>query len=66
MAQDGRSVAWVGHAPDVSELTAALIGDEETMLRFAKGGIAAVRADSPADFPVGELQWLVTAKVLGV
>jgi phosphohistidine phosphatase SixA len=66
MAQEGRSVCWVGHAPDVSELTAALIGDEETMLRFAKGGIAAVRADSPADFPVGELQWLVTAKVLGV
>jgi phosphohistidine phosphatase len=63
---DGKSVCWVGHAPDVSLLTAALIGSEETFIRFAKGAVAAIRSDSPADSPVGELQWLVTAKILGI
>jgi len=65
-AGDCAAVAWVGHAPDVSFLTAELIGERGAAIRFAKGTVAAI------DFPGlprradGELRWLVTAKVLGV
>ncbi len=65
-AADGcEQVAWVGHAPDVGHLTAALIGKPPGWIRFAKGAVAAVRfPGQPAPYE-GELRWLVTAKVLG-
>jgi phosphohistidine phosphatase SixA len=53
------------HAPDVGRLAAALIGQPEGQIRFAKGAVAAIRFDGPAIAGNGELQWLVTAKVLG-
>jgi phosphohistidine phosphatase len=59
-------IAWVGHSPDVDRMCAALIGDGQAVIRFAKGGAAAVRFDSPPKPRGGELQWLVTAKLLGV
>ena len=65
-AQRHDEIAWVGHAPDVSHLTAALMGEGDCQIRFAKGAIAALRFDGSAAFGAGELQWLVTAKVLGV
>ena len=58
-------VAWVGHAPSVGRLTAALIGDSPTGIRFAKGAVAAVRFDDMPAAAEGELRWLVTAKLLG-
>ena len=58
-------IAWVGHAPDVSRLAAALIGEGEGLIRFAKGAVAAIRFDGPPALGGGELQWLVTAKLLG-
>lgn len=58
-------LAWVGHAPDVGRLTAALIGDAKGWIRFAKGAVAAVRFPARAAPGEGELRWLVTAKVLG-
>jgi len=64
-AGDIEEVAWVGHAPDVGFLVAALIGDEESSIRFAKGAIAAIRFPGPPGIGEGELHWLVTAKVLG-
>lgn len=60
------SVAWVGHAPDVSLLTAALIGDGDALIRFAKGSVASLRIDGPVGPGCGELQWHATAKLLGV
>jgi phosphohistidine phosphatase len=60
-----QQIAWVGHAPDVDRLTAALIGDGEGLIHFAKGGIAAIRFDGLPALGGGELRWLVTAKVLG-
>jgi phosphohistidine phosphatase len=58
-------VAWVGHAPDVGQLTAEMIGWSGGWIRFAKGTVAAIRfAGSPHSGP-GELRWVVTAKVLG-
>ena len=58
-------IAWVGHAPDVGRLASALIGQPEGQIRFAKGAVAAIRFDGPPTAAGGELQWLVTAKLLG-
>ncbi len=59
-------ICWVGHAPDVGNMTAALVGDQHANIRFAKGTIAAVRFDSNIDYGTGELYWLTTAKSLGL
>jgi phosphohistidine phosphatase len=59
-------IAWVGHAPDVSRLTAALIDDGDSLIRFTKGAVAAIRFNDPPALASGELQWLATAKLLGV
>jgi phosphohistidine phosphatase len=64
-AREHDPIAWVGHAPDVSLLAAALIGDGEATLRFAKGAVAAIRFDGPIEPGQGELRWLTTAKLLG-
>lgn len=58
-------IAWVGHAPDVGQLTAALIGNGHGWIRFAKGAVAAIRFPGPPRPSEAELRWLVTAKVLG-
>jgi phosphohistidine phosphatase SixA len=63
--QEEQPVAWVGHAPDVGMLAAALIGDGSASLRFAKGGVCAIDFDSEMAAGRGELQWLATAKLLG-
>ncbi|HEV2971007.1 MAG TPA: phosphohistidine phosphatase SixA [Pirellulales bacterium] len=64
--QTDEAIAWVGHAPDVSELTAALVGDCTATIRFAKGAVAAIEFDREIAQGKGELNWLVTAKILGV
>ena len=58
-------VAWVGHAPDVGHLAAALIGDAAAWIRLAKGAVAAIRFEGAPEPGEGELRWLVTAKLLG-
>jgi phosphohistidine phosphatase len=65
-AQPDADVCWVGHSPDVEELAAALIGDGDACLRFAKGAVAAIGFGDQALAGVGELYWLITAKSLGV
>lgn len=60
------SVCWVGHAPDVGWLTAALLGGSSANIRFAKGTVAAVRMHEHVALGYGELMWLTTAKVLGL
>lgn len=64
--QQAESVAWVGHAPDVSWLAASLISEGDAMIRFAKGAVAAIRVEGPLGAGCGELQWHATAKLLGV
>ena len=59
-----RQVAWVGHVPDVGAMTGALIANSHASIRFAKGAIAAVEFDGPVQLRIGELQWLVSARVL--
>ncbi len=58
--------AWVGHAPDVGYLAAALIGLDNGWLDLKKGAIAAIGFSGSPELSRGELQWLVTAKILGV
>jgi phosphohistidine phosphatase len=60
----GGDVAWVGHAPDVGRLTAALIGDPYSAIRFTKGAVAAIEFDRPPAPGQGELAWLVSAKLV--
>jgi len=64
-AQGGVNVAWVGHAPDVGDLTAQLIGRGAANIRFAKGACAEIRVHPPLASARGELAWLATAKILG-
>ena len=64
-ARSHEQLAWVGHAPDVGQLTAALIGGSRGWIRFAKGAVAAVRFEDLPLVGQGELRWLVTAKLLG-
>jgi phosphohistidine phosphatase len=61
----GRDIAWVGHAPDVDNMAAALLGASGGNIRFAKGAMAAIEFDQHVAAGSGTLQWLVTAKVLG-
>lgn len=61
-----KQVCWVGHAPDVGLMTAALIGDAHANIRFAKGAIAAIRFDDQPDHTAGQLYWHATAKSLGL
>jgi phosphohistidine phosphatase SixA len=58
-------IAWVGHAPDVSDLAAALIGDGLASIRFTKGAVAAIRFERTVERNAGELAWLATAGLLG-
>jgi len=64
-AGDLEQLAWIGHAPDVGQMAASLIGDARGAIRFAKGAVAAIRFEGPPRLGQGELQWLVTAKILG-
>ena len=61
-----KDICWVGHAPDVGNLAAALVGDPRADIRFAKGAIAAIRYNGDVGPGCGELYWLVTAKSLGL
>jgi phosphohistidine phosphatase len=63
-AKEHSEIAWVGHAPDVGRMTAALIG-QAGWIRVAKGAVAAIRFYEQLEPGAGELRWLVTAKMLG-
>jgi phosphohistidine phosphatase len=63
--RDSTSICWVGHMPDVAQLTSLVIG-KLANVRFAKGTIAAMRLFAPVGANSGDLHWLVTAKILGV
>jgi phosphohistidine phosphatase len=66
-AQKVDSLAWVGHSPDVEHFAATLLsGDDSASVRFAKGSAASIEFDDDIAPAAGELQWLVTAKLLGV
>jgi phosphohistidine phosphatase len=56
---------WVGHMPDLSFLTEALISDSRASIHFTKGTIAAIEfADGPNPAR-GILRWLASPKIVG-
>ncbi|MCS7306168.1 MAG: phosphohistidine phosphatase SixA [Thermoguttaceae bacterium] len=61
-----QAIAWVGHAPDIELFCAALIGQGQSLIHFSKGAVALVRFEKAPALGQGELQWLVTAKLLGI
>lgn len=62
--QEGQDVAWVGHAPDVEQLAAALIADSGAAIQFDKGAVAAIAFDGPPAAGHGTLRWLAVAELL--
>ncbi|HEY5312902.1 MAG TPA: phosphohistidine phosphatase SixA [Pirellulales bacterium] len=64
--QPSGDLAWVGHAPDVSQWIAALIGSAAGHADMDKGAVAAIEFDGAPEVGAGTLRWLVTAEVLGV
>lgn len=62
--QEDRDVAWVGHAPDVDRLTAALIGGEQAAVEFDKGAVAAIEFAEHPSAGRGVLRWLAVAELL--
>jgi phosphohistidine phosphatase len=62
--QEGQDVAWVGHAPDVDQLAAALIGEPHATIQFDKGAVAAIDFDGPPAAGHGSLRWLAVAELL--
>jgi phosphohistidine phosphatase len=59
-------IAWVGHSPQVNDFAARLIGLEQGSIRFSKGAAAAMHFNENISQGKGELQWLVTARMLGI
>lgn len=63
--QGAEELAWVGHAPDVDDLAAALVGSRAGAITFAKGAVAAIRFEGKILPGRGSLRWLVTPSALG-
>jgi phosphohistidine phosphatase len=61
-----QEIAWIGHCPNVNDYTSLLIGLSNGDIRFAKGAAAAIRFENDLVPTEGELQWLLTAKMLGI
>ncbi len=64
--QEHTQVAWVGHVPDVEQMTGMLIGSEFGSFHFGKGAVASIRFDGLAVPEEGELRWLASAKLFGL
>jgi phosphohistidine phosphatase len=63
-AQGDAEVAWVGHAPDVDQIAAELIGSTDANLSFAKGAIAAIQFSEKIAPGEGELCWFVKPRLI--
>ncbi|HWA96996.1 MAG TPA: hypothetical protein VG713_00825, partial [Pirellulales bacterium] len=58
-------VAWVGHAPEIGQMVAGLIGGNGAHIEMAKGAVAAIEFEGSIEPNGGNLLWMVDAKVLG-
>ena len=61
---EANEVVLVGHAPDLCEHAALLIGSKQSEVEIAKAGLAYVRCDAPPRKGVGALVWLLTPELL--
>lgn len=62
--QDADEIAWIGHAPDVEQMTAMLIGANSSGIHFSKGACALIDFEKRILRANGELRWLLTPKLL--
>ncbi|MFO0879939.1 MAG: phosphohistidine phosphatase SixA [Gemmataceae bacterium] len=53
------SLGIIGHNPDLSELTAWLLGDKDAGLHLEKAGVACIEFDGIPGKSTGTLAWLV-------
>jgi phosphohistidine phosphatase len=61
---EANEVVLIGHAPDLGEHAAWLMGSKRCQLEIAKGGVAAIRCDAPPRKGVGALTWLLTPELI--
>ncbi len=61
---EANEVVLVGHAPDLGEHAAWLMGSKRCQVEIAKAGVAAIRCDAPPRKGVGALTWLLTPELL--
>lgn len=62
--QSDKRVALVGHAPDLNDTAAWLIGSRKAQIDFAKAGVAHLVCGDTLDKGCGTLVWLVTPEWL--
>jgi phosphohistidine phosphatase len=55
-----KSIALVGHMPDISVFAAWMIGSKKANLQFEKSGIAFIQIDDEVEKGGGSLNWLLT------
>ena len=63
--QGAEEMVWVGHAPDVDDMAASLLGSRPGAIVFPKGAVAAIGFDDEIAIGQGELHWFVSPKILG-
>jgi phosphohistidine phosphatase len=61
---EANEVVLIGHAPDLGEHAAWLMGSKRCHLEIVKGGLAAIRCDAPPRKGVGALTWLLTPELI--
>jgi phosphohistidine phosphatase len=61
---EANDVVLVGHAPDLGEHAAWLMGSKQCQVEIAKAGLAAIRCDAPPRKGVGALTWLLTPQLI--
>ena len=61
----GGDIALSGHAPDIGEHTAYLIGDKAANVHFSKGAVACVELEDEPAKGGGALCWLISGDLCG-
>jgi phosphohistidine phosphatase len=62
---EATDVLLVGHAPDLNEHAAWLLGSKRAQVEIAKAGLAFIRCEESPRKGAGVLDWLLTPDLLG-
>jgi phosphohistidine phosphatase len=62
---EANDMVLIGHAPDLLEDAAWLLGSKKTQVEIAKAGLAFIRCEAPPRKGVGTLVWLLPPEILG-
>jgi phosphohistidine phosphatase len=63
-ALEATDVVLVGHAPDLNEHAAWLMGSKRVQVEIPKAGLAYIRCEAPPRKGVGALDWLLTPEII--